>query len=198
MFRSLFAVLVLVLSSQSIWAQDKAKPADKKAAEDPDQLILKLRRASYPQPYNERAVLTIENASPLQMVMNRKTKRDGGAKITFLATIKNTGTQDFEFSPQDFYIEVLDEKGVEIPKNRVDWNGLQHGDTAIYPIKSGEKNYKPISITFADDDIKEGAKYFVVVAYIHLYKEPAPAFDWIVGMKPIVAEKSAEETKAGK
>jgi hypothetical protein len=197
MGRILASMLVLLAAVQTSWGQDKA--TDKAADKDKDitqkatELMLKIRRDAYPQPFNERLAISIENASPLEIAYDPQRKQDVGSKMKFNAVMKNNGKEDFPFIPMDFDLYVVTDKGEQIPHNAVVWNEMAHGDTGTYDIKPGKGMSKPVELGIGDFSVKIGSKYFVVLVYSHLYKEPVPATDTIVTVLPVEVVKASDK-----
>jgi hypothetical protein len=151
----------------------------------------KLRRGSYPQPYNERLILNTDEVSPLEITYDAERKRNVGA-LTFRAILKNTGSEDFDFVPGDFVLAVVSEKGIQLTVKDVDWNENADGDSVTYRITAGESSGRDFRVTILDTSISVGTRYFVVVSYLHLYDMPAPAIDYLVTVLPVTASEASK------
>lgn len=196
-------LIVLLLALQGrLMAQNKASekliPAGPKAIDFPRNIIpknSKIDSNKYPQPYNERLVLTADEVSPLEITYHAEEQRNIGSQMKFRAMLRNIGNKDFDFVPGDFLVAVVNEQGVQMPAKDIVWNANAQGDEGAYRIKPGKSNGRYIQLGIGDFSAKIGTKYFVVVTYLHVYEKPAPAIDSLVTVLPVKVVEASESPR---
>jgi len=180
-------ICFLALASAA-WAQEPVKPGTEVTLDEAAQALAKAIEDAYPPPLVGRIKLKIEKVTALELLTAKKTKKPAGAEVTFDVMVTNSVEKDFDFSPGNIVVRILNEDGQEFPLTHYKWNESSHGDSGLYPVAQGKNAGKRVTLSFIDEAIGEDSKYFIVASYVVLYPKPVPKYDMITAAKIIEAK----------